>query len=181
MENTEYTFTAAEKKAIQGHVEKYPERRSAVMPALWIAQEKFGWLSNEAIRLVAETLDLPYSHVYGVASFYTMYLKEEIAPNLVEVCTCFSCGEVGGPEIFSFLKEHLEVDEKGRSKDGTVWVRQAECLGACDTAPMCQVNNRRYVHHLTEEKVKDLVASLRKGEDIPYEKIPLSDQQVIED
>jgi len=181
MEETKLAFTEAEKKEIQKHVDKYPDRRSAVMPALWIAQEKFGWLSTDVMKLVAETIDIPYAHVYGVASFYTMYFKENVAPNLIEVCTCFSCGEVGGPEIYQFLRDYLEVDEKGRSKDGKIWVRQAECLGACDTAPMCQVNNRRYVHHLTEEKVKELVGKVRNGEAIPYEKIPLYDQSAIED
>ena len=181
MEETNYSFSAAEIKEIQKHVEKYPEKRSAVMPALWIAQEKFGWLSNEAIKLVADTLDLPYAHVYGVASFYTMYLKADKAPHLVEVCTCFSCGEVGGPEMYEFLRTHLEVDENGVSKDGKVWVRQAECLGACDTAPMCQVDNKRYVHHLTEEKAKEMIEKVRRDEELPYEKIPLYDQSVLDD
>ncbi|MEM6628219.1 MAG: NADH-quinone oxidoreductase subunit NuoE [Bacteroidota bacterium] len=181
MDNTVYTFTDEEKKAIQAHTEKYPDKRSAVMPALWIAQEKYGWLPNDAIKLVANTLDLPYSHVYGVATFYTMYLKKDVAPNLIEVCTCFSCGEVGGPEMYHFLREHLEVDEQGKSKDGKIWVRQAECLGACDTAPMCQVNNGRYVHNLTEEKVKQIVSKIQKGEKLSYEQVPLSDQSVIED
>lgn len=181
MEEINLAFTEAEKKEIQKHIDKYPDRRSAVMPALWIAQERFGWLSTDVMKLVAETIDMPYAHVYGVASFYTMYFKENIAPNIIEICTCFSCGEVGGLEMYQFLRDFLEVDEKGRSKDGKIWVRQAECLGACDTAPMCQVNNRRYVHHLTEEKAKELVDKVRNGEEIPYEKIPLYDQSVIED
>jgi len=69
----EFSFSPEEIQEIEGHVAKYPgektAKKSAVMPALWIAQEKFGWLSNEAIKLVATTLDLPYAHVYGVASF----------------------------------------------------------------------------------------------------------------
>lgn len=181
MNEITYVFTESEKAEIQQHVDKYPDARSAVMPALWIAQEKFGWLSTDAIRLVAETLELPYAHVYGVASFYTMYFKEKMAPNIIEVCTCFSCGETGGPEMFAFLKSHLEADDQGVSKDGKIWVRQAECLGACDTAPMCQINNRRYAHHLTEEKIKALVEKVRAGEEIPYEKIPLYDQSNIDE
>jgi len=181
MEETTLAFTEAEKQAIQKHVDKYPDRRSAVMPALWIAQEKFGWLSLDVMRLVANTIDVPYAHVYGVASFYTMYFKDDVPPNLIEICTCFSCGEVGGPEMYEFLREYLEVDEKGRSSDGKFWVREAECLGACDTAPMCQVNNRRYLHHLDEEKVKAMVEKLRKDEELPYERIPLADQSVIDD
>lgn len=178
MENVEYSFTEAEVQEIQRHVAKYPDRRSAVMPALWIAQEKFGWLSLDAIKLVAETIDIPYAHVYGVASFYTMYFKKKVPKHLIEICTCFSCREVGGPEMYKYLREYIEADEKGESKDGKIWVREAECLGACDTAPMCQVTNRRYVHHLTEEKVRELVEKLRNDEEIPYERIPLNDQSL---
>lgn len=181
MEETIYAFDEAELAEIQRHVAKYPDPRSAVMPALWMAQEKFGWLSQEAMKLVAETLDIPYAHVYGVASFYTMYFKEPVPQHLLEICTCFTCGEIGGPELLDFLKEQLETDEKGRSKDGLFWVRAAECLGACDTGPVCQVTNRRYVHRLDKETLTNLVEKLRAGESIPYERIPLSDQSIIDD
>ncbi|MEM7657739.1 MAG: NAD(P)H-dependent oxidoreductase subunit E, partial [Bacteroidota bacterium] len=148
--------------------------------ALWIAQEKFGWLSPEAIRLVAETIDIPYAHVYGVATFYTMYFKQPVPKHLIEVCTCFSCLETGGPEMLDYVKEAIDADEKGVGSEGKIWVRAAECLGACDTAPMCQVTNRRYLHNLTKEKVDKLVAKLRNDEDIPYERIPLSDQSIVD-
>jgi NADH-quinone oxidoreductase subunit E len=177
--DTPYIFSQEELNEIQLHVAKYPDRKSAVMPALWIAQEKFGWLSLDAIQLVSRTLDLPYAHVYGVASFYTMYLKEE-TPHLVEICTCFTCGECGGKEMMSFLERHLEVDENGYSKDGQFRVRHAECLGACDTAPVAVLNNRRFVHNLNEDKTKEIIGKMRKGEEIPYEPIPLSDQSVID-
>lgn len=180
MENTNYTFTEAEIKEIQQHIAKYPDHRSAVMPALWIAQEKFGWLPPEVIKLVAETIDIPYAHVYGVASFYTMYFKKPVPKHLIEVCTCFSCLEVGGPEMLAYVKEQIGADEHGYGKDGKIWARAAECLGACDTAPMCQVTNRRYQHNLTKEKVDKLIAKLRNDEEIPYEKIPLSPQNIVD-
>ena len=102
------TFSPEEIAEIQRRVAKCPERRSAVMPALWIAQEKFGWLSIEVVRLVAETLDLPYAHVYGVASFYTMYFKQPVPKHLIEVCTCFSCHVTGGPEILDYVRERRQ-------------------------------------------------------------------------
>jgi NADH:ubiquinone oxidoreductase subunit E len=109
----EYTFSNEEIQEIERHVAKYPEKRSAVMPALWIAQEKFGWLSDDAIRLVADTLELPFAHVYGVASFYTMYFKKEVPKHLIEICTCFSCGETGGSEMLDFTKSYLGCDQQG--------------------------------------------------------------------
>lgn len=175
----DYTFTEAEIAEIQKHVAKYPDRASAVMPALWIAQRKFGWLSPEAMQLVAKTIDIPYARVYGVATFYTMYFKKPVPKNLIEVCTCFTCGECNGPEMMKALKEELNVDEKGFSEDGQFWVREAECLGACDTAPVAQINNDRYVHNLDEAKMRDTIERLRLGEAIPYEPIPLSDQSII--
>lgn len=180
MTTSDFIFTEAELAQIQGHVDKYPEKRSAVMPTLWIAQEKFGWLSEDAIRLVADTLELPYAHVYGVASFYTMYFKQRVPKHLIEVCTSFTCSVAGGPEMTAYAKSQLNTDEKGFSEDGKIWVREAECLGACDTAPMCQVTNRRYVHNLTEAKMDELIERLRRDEEIPFESVPLSDQASIE-
>jgi NADH-quinone oxidoreductase E subunit len=177
----EYTFSNEEIQEIERHVAKYPEKRSAVMPALWIAQEKFGWLSDDAIRLVADTLELPFAHVYGVASFYTMYFKKEVPKHLIEICTCFSCGETGGSEMLNFTKSYLGCDQQGFSADGKIWVRAAECLGACDTAPVCQVSNRRYRHHLNEDKIKEIVAKLRNDEELEYERIPLYDQSKLEE
>ena len=181
MANTEYIFTDAEVQAIQAHVAKYPDRKSAIMPALWIAQEKFGWLSLDAMKLVAATLDVPYAQVYGVASFYTMYFKEDVPEHLIEVCTCFTCGETGGPEMLQYAREYLEADERGVSKDGKFWTRAAECLGACDTSPMCQLTNRAYVHNLTQEKMRNTIEKLRAGENIPYEAIPLNNQSILDD
>ncbi|MEL6732921.1 MAG: NAD(P)H-dependent oxidoreductase subunit E [Bacteroidota bacterium] len=180
MEQNTFIFTEEEKADIQQHVAKYPDPKSAVMPTLWIAQEKFGWLSTDAIHLVAETLDIPYAHVYGVASFYTMYFKKKVPKHLIEVCTCFSCSVTGGPEMHEYIKGAIEADEQGFGKDGKIWVRQAECLGSCDTAPMCQVTNRRYVHNLTHEKADDLIQKLRNDEEIDYEQIPLKEQSATE-
>lgn len=181
MEKQPFTFTDSEKKEIESHIAKYPDRRSAVMPALWIAQEKFGWLSEDALKLVSETIDIPYAHVYGVASFYTMYFKKPVPKHLIEVCTCFTCGEIGGKEMLEFVKDEIDADSNGFSKDGLFWTRSAECLGACDTGPMCQITNRRYVHNLTEDKMRATIQKLRNGEELAFESIPLSDQKIVED
>ncbi|MFK7969099.1 MAG: NAD(P)H-dependent oxidoreductase subunit E [Bacteroidia bacterium] len=172
----DYTFSTEEIAEIKRHIAKYPDRKSAVMPALWIAQEKFGWLSEDAMKLVAKTVDMPYSQVYGVASFYTMYFKKPVPKHLIEVCTCFSCSVVGGPEVLDHLKTSLKVDDNGHAAEGDIWVRAAECLGACDTAPVCQVTNRRYRHKLTTEKADQLVEELRSGKELEYEQIPLYEQ-----
>ncbi len=174
-DNAEYKFSEQELSEIARHVKKYPDKRSAVMPALWIAQEKYGWLPQGAIKLVAETLELPYAEVYGVATFYTMYLKENKAPNLVDFCTCFTCGETGGKEVYEEIKKKHKCNKEGVSEDGLFWIREAECLGACDSAPVAQVNNKRTVfniHSVADFEVK-ILEYLKKGELPPFEAVPL--------
>lgn len=172
-----YEFTEEELKQIAFHKSKYPSTRSAVMPALWIAQEKYGWLSMGVIKLVADTLELPFAQVYGVASFYTMYLKQEVGSFLLEICTCFTCGECGGDTLYEYAKRVLQLDENGRSADKMFTIREAECLGACDTAPVCQVHNRRITHSMTPESFDTLVAELRQGKYPDYKAVPLPDQK----
>ncbi len=177
-----YVFTEEELKTIEAIKKRYPTARSAVMPVLWMAQEKFGYLPQKAIKLVADTLGLPYAEVYGVATFYTMYLKEYKAPNLVEICTCFTCGECGGRELYKAIKEHYQCDEEGVSQDKQVWFRETECLGACDTAPVALLNNKRIVHRLNVEKlVRYIEEYLKQGKLPPYESVPLIDQKRIHD
>ncbi|MCS6904584.1 MAG: NAD(P)H-dependent oxidoreductase subunit E [Bacteroidia bacterium] len=175
-DDTQYEFSAEELAAIQKHIAKYPDKTSAVMPALWIAQEKYGWLPQGAIKLVADTLGLSFAHVYGVATFYTMYLKEYKAKHLVEICTCFSCGECGGEELFAFAKKYLHLDEEGVSPDKLFWVREAECLGACDTAPVVQINNRRMRFNCDEKLFMQIIEDLKAGKEIPFISVPLSKQ-----
>ena len=170
----QYEFTAAELEQIQRHVAKYPEKQSAVMPALWIAQEKFGVLSTGAIELVARTLGLSNAHVYGVASFYTMYLKRPVPQtpfHLVEVCTCFTCGECGGREVYEHAKKTLNLDAEGFSADKRFWVREAECLGACDTPTAVQVDNRRICFHTDTTKFDQLIAQLRQDQQPGFESV----------
>ncbi|MDX2061538.1 MAG: NAD(P)H-dependent oxidoreductase subunit E [Bacteroidia bacterium] len=174
----DYRFTEAELSEIQRHVAKYPDKTSAVMPALWVAQEKFGVLSTGAIQLVADTLGLSFAHVYGVATFYTMYLKEGVPAepfHLVEVCTCFTCGECGGREVYNHAKQSLGVNEHGRSPDGKFYLREAECLGACDTPVVLQLNNRRMVFRTDAQKFDAVIAQLRRGETPAFESVPRSE------
>lgn len=175
-DSTEYRFTAEELAEIERHVAKYPTRQSAVMPALWIAQEKYGWLSNGAMQLVADTIGIAFAQVYGVATFYTMYLKESPGKHLVEICTCFTCGECGGRELYEHAKKSLRLDEHGATPDKKVWVREAECLGACDTAPALQIDNDHLIFSATPAQFDRLVADLAADKPVVYEPVPLIPQ-----
>lgn len=168
-----YEFTADELAEVEKHKGKYPDPRSAVMPVLWMAQEKYGWLPQKAIKLVADTLGMSFAHVYGVATFYTMYLKESPGKHLLEICTCFTCGECGGDKLYSSVKKKYNLDEHGASSDGFFWVREAECLGACDTAPVLQLDNNHLLHNVDMEKFDRILSDLRSGVEIVYEQVPL--------
>ena len=172
----EYQFTDAELAEIEQHKAKYPSVKSAVMPALWIAQNKWGWLSSGAIQLVAETLQLSYAHVYGVATFYTMYFKKPVPKYVFDVCTCFACGEMGGDEALTAAKAYTKCDANGYSEDGLFYFRAAECLGACDTGPVAQVTNRHYLHQVTPDSIKATIDDLREDKTLSYVQIPLTDQ-----
>lgn len=161
---SELVFTDEELEQIEQYKAKYPEVQPAVMPVLWLAQEKFGYLPPEVIELVANTLELPYSRVYGVATFYTQYFKEKVGTYVLDMCTCFSCQVVGGYDMLHHVCEKLGIEEGETTEDGVFTVRQAECLGACGSGPMLQVTNGPYVYNLTAEKLDALIEQLREGE-----------------
>jgi NADH-quinone oxidoreductase subunit E len=179
VDQIEYLFSEAELAQVKMHLAKYPDPKSAVMPTLWIAQSRFGWLSKGAIQLVADTLNLSFAHVYGVASFYTMYYKKHVPKYVFDVCTCFACGELGGDETLKAAMEHTKCDKDGYSADGLFFFRHAECLGACDTGPVCQITNGHYVHNLDKDKIIQVIEDLRAGKQASFVSIPLSDQSKI--
>jgi len=169
----ELVFTEEEKKQIEEFVSRYPERQAAVMRTLWLAQEKFGFLPPEVIRLVADTLDLPFSHVFGVASFYTQYYKRKLGKYVLDLCTSFSCQACGGYDILHYLEEKLGIKAGETTPDELFTLREVECLGACGSAPVLQVTNGPYVHNLTPEKIDQLIEDLKAGKLPPFTSITL--------
>ncbi|MDA1028285.1 MAG: NAD(P)H-dependent oxidoreductase subunit E [Bacteroidetes bacterium] len=156
-------FTSEEKKQIQTWISRYPTADGAIMRALWLAQEKFSFLPPEVIKLVAEEVGIPYANAYGVATFYTQYFKEKKGKHVLDVCTCFSCQLCGGYDMLHYIEEKLGVHKGETTKDGLFTVQEAECLGACGTAPMLQITNGTFVHNLNKDKVDALLDALREG------------------
>ena len=135
-----YTFTEEELQQVASLKGKYPEAKAAIMPVLWMAQKKWGWLSEDVMRYVGEVMDLPYSHVLGVASFYTMYWKKPMGKKHVQVCTNVSCMLRGGTEIFEHVKNKLGIEHNCATDDGEYSLEEVECMGACGGAPMVAIN-----------------------------------------
>ena len=147
---------------------EYPNKKSALVPALYVAQRaNGGWLSRAAMSEVAEELDLPDSHVYAVASFYSMFYLSPKGKNIVQVCTTSPCELRGARGAVDQWKAKLGIDVGGTTADGQFSLMEVECLAACDKAPMCQINED-YYEHLTEEKIGEIYDYLARGEKPPY-------------
>ncbi|MDQ6878901.1 MAG: NAD(P)H-dependent oxidoreductase subunit E [Candidatus Dormibacteraeota bacterium] len=140
---------------------KYPQPRSAVMPALDLAQEELGHLTPEAMSEVATALQLDPGYVEGVATFYTLFHLQPVGRHRFYVCTNLSCTLRGAEAIVERVKEAIGVHEAGEvSKDGLFSYEEVECLGACEYAPVCRLDHR-YQVDLTAEKIAALVAERR--------------------
>ena len=169
----ELVWTDEEKERIEAYKAQYPDPKAAIMRVLWMAQEKFDYLPPEAIEFCADTLDMDYARAFGVATFYTQYYKKEQGKFVLDVCTCFSCQMMGGYDMLYYLEEKLGIHNGETTDDGMFTVKEVECLGCCGSAPMLQVTNGPYVHNLTEEKIDDLIETLKDGEMPPFVSVTL--------
>ncbi len=136
----------------------YPEPRSAVLPALRLAQERHGWLPEEALREVADALEETPAYCLSIASFYDMFHLEPVGRRLVEVCTNVSCALSGAQDVVEALERELEVHVGGTTDDGEVTLRTVECLGGCGWATVVAVDN----HHRLHVKASDVATIVKE-------------------
>lgn len=140
----------------------YPNKRAAILPTFWLAQEEFGYLSPEVMEYVAQLLDLSPAYVAAVASFYTMFDKEPKGKFHLQVCTNLSCTLLGAEHIVECLEQKLGVKLGETTPDKRFSLSEVECLGSCGTAPVLQLNNGDYYENLSPEGVVRLVDELAK-------------------
>ena len=126
-----------------------------------MAQYDFGWVSPEAMELVAETCRTTPAHVYSLATFYTMFERERPVRFHIQVCNNLSCSLCGSEGILAHLEERLRIRAGEATEDGRFRLTAVECLAACGAGPMMQVNDR-YYENLTKEKVDALLDEWRK-------------------
>jgi NADH-quinone oxidoreductase E subunit len=139
----------------------YPERRSAILPALRMAQDEHGgWLPPEALREVADALELAPAQVKAVASFYDMLHLEPVGQHLVEVCTNLSCALVGAQQVVEAFEQGLGVHPGETTEDGSITLRTIECAGGCGRAPVVVVDGR-YREPVRAEDVPAIMEELR--------------------
>lgn len=127
---------------IQVVADRYPVRRSAVIPALRLAQERYGWLPPQAFREVAEALELTPAYCQAVASFYDMFHLEPVGRHLVEVCTNVSCALTGAQQTLEAFERELGIHAGETTGGGEVTLRTIECAGGCSQAPIVAIDHR---------------------------------------
>ena len=155
-------FSADAQKKISALCERYQvsgSKKPVVLATLHLAQKEFGYLSDDALRLVARTLDLPYAHVFGVATFYTMFRREPGGVTTVRVCTNISCMLRGGYDVLDAFEKKLGI-AKGMSNKQFTLVEE-ECIAACANAP-CAVVGTKYYLDITVDQVANIVDELSR-------------------
>jgi NADH-quinone oxidoreductase subunit E len=145
--------------AIRDLADQYPVRRSAVLPALRLAQNRFGWLPPEALREVAEALDLTPAYCQAIASFYDMFHLAPVGRHMIEVCTNVSCALSGAQQTLQAFERELGLEAGETTADGAITLRTVECLGGCSWGPVVAVDHR-YREPVKPEDVPGIVEEL---------------------
>jgi NADH-quinone oxidoreductase subunit E len=148
-------------KKIEELKKSYPTTRALVLPVLWMVQEEHGYISEDAMMYVAQLLGVPFGHILGVVTFYTMFHSKPHGTHHLEVCTNVSCMLHGSAKIVEHLENRLGVRMGETSKDKKWTLSEAECMGSCGTAPMLAVGEE-YYENLTPEKLDKILADLER-------------------
>jgi NADH-quinone oxidoreductase subunit E len=154
------------KQAILKLQTEYPEKRSALLPALHLAQAEVGYLPTEIQAEVAELFGLAVNEVNGVVSFYDMFFEKPVGKHLIHVCKNISCMLRGGDEVRQKLCQKLQIAEGGTTLDGEFTVIPSECLAACDRAPMMIVDDQ-VIGPIKEEELDQILANAKKRKGHP--------------
>ena len=156
-----FTDGSARLKELNDIISRYPEKRAALLPALWMVQQDRGWISEDAMREVGDQLGCTAAYVKGVVTFYTMYHQHPVGKHFIQVCTTSPCLCAGADDVVKAFLEHTGCKELGlTSADGKYTVIEVECLGACGFATPVQINED-CVENVTPAKVPGILAGLK--------------------
>ena len=147
-------------KRVEELRKRYPTSQALVLPVLWMVQEQEGYISEDSMKYVAALLHIPFGHILGVVSFYTMLQKNRIGKHHIEVCTNVSCMLRGSGKILEHIEQRLGITVGETSPDMKWTLSEAECMGSCGTAPMLVIGDE-YHENLTLEKIDKLIDNLK--------------------
>jgi NADH-quinone oxidoreductase E subunit len=156
-------FSAAALAEYRDILARYPQRRAALMPTLWLAQREFGWLSVPVLEYVAALMELPLAWVTSTASFYTMYWKAPKGRWHIQVCRNLPCALRGADRVRRAIEARLGIRDGERTADGRFSLEEVECLASCGTAPAVQVNNAEYHENLDVARALALIERLERA------------------
>jgi NADH-quinone oxidoreductase E subunit len=156
----EFKFTEDNLKQVEESLGRYPHKRAAIMPVLYIAQKQNGFISGEVMKEIARILEITPEDVLGVVTFYTMYHQQPVGKYHIQVCTNISCMLKGGYGIYERVKEKLGIENMQVTLDKLFSLEEVECMGSCGTAPMMAVNED-YFENLTKEMTDQIIESLK--------------------
>lgn len=145
---------------------RYPVKRSALIPLLYLAQREQGYITEASMTEIAGLLRLTPSQVYETATFYTMLNLKKVGKFHIQVCKSLMCALVGSDTVIGWMKNKLGITPGETTADGLFTLTAVECLAACGTAPMMQINDD-YYERLTEEKVDRILADLKTNGTCP--------------
>lgn len=178
------TFDEITRQRSKEIIAQYPQSRSALLPLLHLVQSVEGFVSSDGIRFCADELELSTAEVSAVATFYTMYKRTPCGEHIVSVCTNTLCAVLGGDDIYRRLQERLGIGHEETAGEpgttGSITLEHAECLAACDLAPVLQVNYEFYDNQ-SVASAEALVDALARGErPHPTRGAPLTDFRTVE-
>ena len=169
----EFKFSTENLKKVEEILKRYPDKnkKSAVMPLLYLAQrQNENWIPLAAMKYIANFLAMPYISVYEIATFYSMYNLAPVGKNFIQVCTTTPCLIRGADKIVKLCKEKISPNENEVSeKCNSSWM-EVECLGACVSAPMIQINDD-YYEDLDEKSTTEILESLIKDKSDLFEQV----------
>jgi NADH-quinone oxidoreductase E subunit len=152
-----FTAGSAERTQLDDIISRYPTKQAALLPALWIAQGARGWVSEHAMKEVADVLGLTAAYVKGVVTFYTMYHQHPVGKWFIQVCTTSCCNCMGAEDVVKAFLAQTGCGELGvTSADGKYTVIEVECLGACGFATPIMINEE-FIESVTPPKVAEIL------------------------
>jgi NADH-quinone oxidoreductase E subunit len=158
--SAELQFSEENLRKIDELKKRYPTTKALTLPALWIAQEQFGYISQDIMKYLARLLNVTESHMLGVVTFYTMFHQSPKGKYHIEVCTNVSCMLRGADKIVEYLEKKLGISIGQTTPDMKYTLSEVECMGACDTAPMLAVGDD-YYENLTVEQIDRILDRLQ--------------------
>jgi NADH-quinone oxidoreductase subunit E len=155
------TFNKTQEAKFQALIPRYPNLQALTLPALWLWQEQYGWISPEGISYLAKRLELTQAQLYSTASFYTMFNLKPVGKHHIQVCKTLSCMLGGSETILSLLEKNLGIRAGETTQDNRFTLTQVECLGACGGAP-CICINETYYERMDEATLLNLLEELKR-------------------